>query len=104
MAEPKLYEIFDHEAALLAEHVRPQRVMLNMDEIRMGGTCAACRDRNMGELLGSCITRQVEILRRHMPGVQVYIWSDMLDPNHNAHGDYYLVRGRLHRFLEPRPA
>lgn len=93
MAEPKLYEIYDHEAALLAEHVRPERVMLNMDEIRMGGTCEACRDRNMAELLGSCITRQVEILRRHMPGVQVYIWSDMLDPHHNAHGDYYLVQG-----------
>jgi hypothetical protein len=27
------------------------------------------------------------------PGIQVYIWSDMLDPNHNAHGDYYLVDG-----------
>jgi len=28
-----------------------------------------------------------------MPDLQVYIWSDMLDPNHNAHGDYYLVDG-----------
>jgi hypothetical protein len=35
----------------------------------------------------------VQILRRHLPGVEVYIWSDMLDPNHNAHGDYYLVQG-----------
>ncbi len=93
MAEPKLYEIMDHEAALLAKHVNPQRVLLNMDEIRMGGTCAACRGRNMGELLGECITKQVTILRKHMPNVQVYIWSDMLDPNHNAHGDYYLVEG-----------
>jgi hypothetical protein len=93
MAEPALYEIYDHEAALLAKHVRPKRVLLNMDEIRMGGTCMACRGRNMGELLGECITRQVEILRRHIPGVQVAIWSDMLDPNHNAHGDYYLVNG-----------
>ena len=67
--------------------------MLNMDEIRMGGTCRACRGRNMGELLGECITRQVQILRRHMPGAEVYIWCDMLDPNHNAHGDYYLVEG-----------
>jgi hypothetical protein len=28
-----------------------------------------------------------------MPAVQVYIWSDMLDPNHNAHGNYFLVNG-----------
>jgi hypothetical protein len=93
MAEPKVYEIFDHEAALLAERLRPRRVFLNMDEVRMGGTCAACRGRNMGELLGQCVTRQVETLRRHLPGTQVYVWSDMLDPHHNAHGDYYLVDG-----------
>jgi hypothetical protein len=93
MAEPVLYDIFDHEAKLLAEHLHPKRVLLSMDEIREGGTCAACRGRNMGELLGECITKQVQILRKHMPGVQVYIWSDMLDPNHNAHGNYYLVKG-----------
>lgn len=93
MAEPELYDIFDHEARLLAERLHPRRVMLNMDEIRMGGTCQACRGRNLGELLGECITRQVQALRRHLPNVEVCIWSDMLDPNHNAHGDYYLVDG-----------
>jgi hypothetical protein len=93
MGEPKLYELMDREAALLAQRLRPRRVFLNMDEIRMGGTCEACRSRPMGELLGQCITRQTEILRRHMPGVEVYVWSDMLDPHHNAHGDYYLVDG-----------
>jgi len=93
MGEPELYEIFDHEAALLAKHVRPKKVLLNMDEIRMGGTCEACRGHDMAELLGECVRRQVESLRRHNPGVEVYIWSDMFDPNHNAHGDYYLVEG-----------
>ncbi len=93
MAEPELYEIYDHEAKLLAEHLRPKRILLNMDEIRMGGTCRACQGRNMGELLGECVTKQVAALRKHMPGVEVYIWSDMLDPNHNAHDDYYLVQG-----------
>lgn len=93
MAEPALYEIFDHEAKLLAERLHPRKVMLNMDEIRMGGTCRACRGRNMAELLGECVTKQVAILRRHMPGVEIYVWSDMFDPNHNAHGEYYLVEG-----------
>jgi len=93
MAEPELYEIFDHEAALLAKHVNPKKVILSMDEIRMGGTCEACRGRDMGQLLGECITKQVQILRKYMPDLEVYIWSDMLDPNHNAHGDYYLVEG-----------
>jgi hypothetical protein len=64
-----------------------------MDEIRMGGTCKACAGKDMGELLGQCITRQVEIVRKYAPGAGIYIWSDMLDPNHNGHGNYYLVKG-----------
>ncbi len=93
MGEPAVYDIFDHEAKLLAEHLHPKSVFLNMDEIRMGGTCQACRGRDMGELLGECITKQSQILRRHNPGARIYVWSDMLDPNHNAHGNYYLVKG-----------
>lgn len=93
MAEPELEAIFDHEAALLAKYLRPKKVLLNMDEVRMGGTCAACQGKNMAELLGRCITQQVEALRRHNPGIEVYIWSDMLDPHHNAHKEYYLVAG-----------
>jgi hypothetical protein len=93
MAEPALYSYLEHEARLLAERLAPRRVLLNMDEIRMGGSCQACRGRNMAELLGECVTRQVQTLRRYMPNVEVLIWSDMLDPHHNAHADYYLVEG-----------
>jgi len=93
MAEPELKEIFDHEAALLAKYLRPKKALLNMDEVRMGGTCAACQGKNMAELLGRCISQQVEALRRHNPGIEVYIWSDMLDPHHNARKEYYLVAG-----------
>jgi hypothetical protein len=93
MAEPKLYEIFDQEARLLVEKLHPNSVLLNMDEIRMGGTCRACRGRNMGQLLGECITKEASILRSYAPSLQIYIWSDMLDPNHNGHGNYYLVDG-----------
>ena len=93
MAEPKLYEIFDEEARLLAQHLHPRRVLLSMDEVRMGGTCAACRGKDMAQLLGDCVTRQAEIVRRHIPGVELLVWSDMFDPHHNAHGNYYLVEG-----------
>ncbi len=93
MGEPEVYEIVDHEAKLLVEHLHPRAVMLNMDEVRMGGTCRACAGHNMGQLLGECITKQVQAIRRYAPDTRVYVWSDMLDPNHNAHGNYYLVEG-----------
>jgi hypothetical protein len=93
MGEPALYEIFDHEAKLLAERLHPRRVFLNMDEVRMGGTCAACRGLDMAQLLGDCVSRQAAAIRRYSPGAQVYVWSDMFDPNHNAKPHYYLVEG-----------
>lgn len=93
MAEPAVDAILDHEAKLLAELLRPRRILLNMDEVRMGGTCQACRGRDMAQLLGESVTKQAQALRRHNPGAEVYVWSDMFDPHHNAHGDYYLVEG-----------
>jgi hypothetical protein len=93
MAEPKLYEIMEEEAQLLAQHLHPRRVLLSMDEVRMGGTCAACRGKDMAALIGECVTRQADILRRHIPGVELLVWSDMFDPHHNAHGNYFLVEG-----------
>ena len=95
MSEPEVYEIWKKQAALMHEHLAPARYLLSMDEIRAGGSCQACKQRNlsMAEILGDCITKQVAILRQANPKAEVLIWSDMLDPNHNAHGDYYLVEG-----------
>jgi len=93
MAEPEIYDIFDHETQWLIQRLHPRGVMLNMDEVRMGGTCRACAGRDMGKLLGQCVTRQANILRGYLPQARIYVWADMFDPNHNAHGNYYLVRG-----------
>ena len=95
MSEPKVYDIWRRQAELVHETLAPNKVLLSMDEIRAGGSCAACQARglSMAEILGECITRQHAILRAVNPKMEVLIWSDMLDPNHNAHGDYYLVDG-----------
>ena len=95
MSEPKLYEIWREQARLIQRHLAPRRWLLSMDEIRAGGSCAACKARklSMARILGECITRQVAIIRQVNPGAEVLIWSDMLDPNHNAHDNYYLVEG-----------
>lgn len=93
MGEPEVYEIFDHEAKLLWEKLRYRKVLLSMDEVRMGGTCKACEGKDMAQLLGECVSRQVQALRRYNPDTEIYVWSDMFDPNHNARPNYYLVNG-----------
>ena len=93
MAEPEVYEIFDHEAKLLWENLHYKKVLLSHDEIRMGGTCKACEGKDMAKLLGESVTKTVKILRKYNPKAEIYIWSDMFDPNHNARKNYYLVEG-----------
>lgn len=99
MSEPELYEIWRTQARLIHKYLAPKKYFLDMDEIRAGGTCQACRDRHMtmGQILGDCITRQAGLLREVNPEAEVFIWSDMLEPCHNA-GDtwgkyFYLVDG-----------
>ena len=95
MSEPKLYDIWAKQVALIQKHLAPKQWFLSMDEVRAGGSCKACKDRkmSMAQILGDCITRQFEMIRHVNPQAEVYVWSDMLDPNHNAHGNYFLVDG-----------
>jgi len=93
MGEPKVYEIWRDMAKRMHAAIAPPRYLLSMDEIREGGTCEACRSRGMAQLLGECLTRQFQILREANLKADVRVWSDMLDPHHNAHGNYYLVDG-----------
>ncbi len=98
MSEPKLYENWRTQARLVHEALAPDQYLLNMDEMRVGGSCEACRRRGMtmGQILGDCITKQFEMLRAVNPKAEIFVWSDMLDPNHNANPDrkyYYLAEG-----------
>ncbi|MCS7314098.1 MAG: hypothetical protein RMI94_05755 [Bryobacterales bacterium] len=96
MSEPKVYEIWAEQAQRIRQALGPLRhFLLSMDEVRMGGSCEACRRRglSMAEILGDCISRQFRMLRAANPEAQIWAWSDMLDPNHNARPNYYLVEG-----------
>jgi hypothetical protein len=95
MSEPEVYEIWQKEARLIQQRLAPNKYLLSMDEIRAGGACQACKSRNltMAQILGDCVTRQAQILHNVNPDAEVLVWSDMFDPNHNAHGNYFLVDG-----------
>ena len=95
MSEPILYDEFRASAKAIMEALNPRKWFLSMDEVRAGGTCAACEARHtdMAHILGDCITKQYQIIKEVRPDADVYIWSDMLDPNHNAHDKYYNCKG-----------
>ena len=102
MSEPEVYDIWREEARLLHQQLRPQKYLLSMDEIRAGGSCAACKARNMSiaQIYGDFITRGTAIIRQVNPQAEIVIWSDMLDPNQNADSlkwsTYYHVSESYH--------
>jgi len=95
MSEPKLYKIFAEQAKLLHKAIKPSKYLLSMDEVRVAASCDACKQRGISaaEILGDCITREMAILRHLNPNAEIFCWSDMLDPNHNAVNHFYLVDG-----------
>ncbi|MGE5644243.1 MAG: hypothetical protein ACM336_00490 [Acidobacteriota bacterium] len=95
MSEPKVMEIWSRQFPLIEKYLAPKTYLLALDEVRMGGTCEACRRHNisMAERLGQYATKLHGMIRKGNPAAEIFVWSDMFDPNHNAHGDYYLVDG-----------
>lgn len=98
VSEPKVYEIWREQVRLVHRLLAPRRYFLMMDEIRQAGSCAGCKRRGLtlAQLLGDCITKQFHIIKSVNPDAEVYMWSDMLDPNHNANSaNYYLCDGDI---------
>jgi hypothetical protein len=95
MSNPDLYAYWEEQARELHRITRFKRFFLSMDEIRSGGGCGLCRDSgmSMAQILGNCITRLHGILKGIDPEIEVLIWSDMLDPGHNARDEYFGIVG-----------
>ena len=95
MSEPKTMEIWSRQFPLIQKYLAPKTYLLSLDEERMGGTCEACRRRHMtmAAMMGDSATRLFDMARAASPGAEVFVWSDMFDPNHNAVANYYLVDG-----------
>ncbi|MFB3828771.1 MAG: hypothetical protein ACE15B_18525 [Bryobacteraceae bacterium] len=95
ISEPKVYEIWRKQFPLIEKHLAPKRYFLNFDEVRVSGFCETCRKRNLSaaQMLGEAITSLYRMIREVNPKAEIFVWSDMLDPNHNSRPKYYLVDG-----------
>jgi hypothetical protein len=96
-SEPRTVELLRDQAQRVHAAWGAKGYMMSHDEIRVLNWCDACQQRGLdaGALLADNARTCVNILREVNPRGRIYVWSDMFDPNHNAHKDYYLVRGDL---------
>ena len=95
MSDRCLDRYFAKTAADIAALCSPKRWFLDLDEIRAGGTCAACEAQNtdMAHILAGCLARQMAAVRAVRPDAEFWTWNDMFDPRHNARDGYYLCKG-----------
>jgi hypothetical protein len=97
LSEPKVFEDWEAEVKKADELFHPAAFFMSHDEIRVMNQCALCRSKNMtaGELLAWNVSKAADIIRKIRPDAEIWVWSDMFDPMHNAVDHYYAVNGTL---------
>lgn len=95
MSDPKVFAIWRKVFPLIEQQLAPKKWLLALDEVRTGGLCETCRKRNLSTaaMLGDYATQLHRLIRAGNPQAEIYVWSDMFDPNHNSVPDYYLLAG-----------
>ena len=91
MGDEKMYELLADEAKRVRSAFGSTGYMMSHDELRTANWDEACRKLNLDA--GPLLARNIHRCTKLLDGATDYTWSDMLDPFHNAHCDYYLVRG-----------
>jgi len=97
LSEPGTYELLDDQMKRMHELWNADAYFMSFDEIRVGNWSEDSTARNLtpGQILADATRKCTAIARKHAPRATLYTWSDMFDPNHNAHDNYYLVHGNL---------
>ncbi len=96
-SEPKTLKILRDQAERLHRIFHAKAYFMSHDEVRVCNWDASCARRNLtsGQILADNIKFCAGVLRSVSPGSRLYIWSDMVDPVHNAHDNYCLARGGM---------
>lgn len=97
LSEPKTMELLRDQARRMHAAFGTKGYFMEHDEIRIFNWDAASERRHLdaGPLLAANVKACAKILRDLDPNVEIYAWSDMFDPHHNAVKDYFLVRGNI---------
>jgi hypothetical protein len=105
LTDPNVYALLEDQIRRVRRLFEPSGFFLGHDEIRVANWCDACQARELtpGRLLADNVHRCIEMIRRVNRKAELFIWSDMFDPTHNARDRYYLVNGSLARSWEGLP-
>ena len=97
LSEPKIFEDWRAEVVQANELLHPAAFFMSHDELRVMNQCAGCQAMNMtpGQLLAWNVRKAAGIIREVRPDAEIWVWSDMFDPQHNAVDQYYAVNGSL---------
>ncbi len=96
-SEPKTVELLRDQARRLHSIFRAKAYFMSHDEMRVCNWDLSCARRGLaaGQIFADNARTCIRILREISPSSEIYVWSDMWDPVHNAHDDYYLARGGM---------
>lgn len=97
LSDPKVYALLADQIKRVNQLFHPKGFFMSHDELRVANWCETCLKRKMtpGQLLADNARRCVAMIRKANPKAEIYVWSDMFDPYHNAVEKYYLVNGSL---------
>lgn len=97
LSEPRIFDDWQSEIKQADELFHPAAFLMSHDELRVMNQCALCQSKHMtaGELLSWNVRRAAGIIRKLRPDAEIWVWSDMFDPMHNAVDHYYAVNGTL---------
>ena len=94
LSNPKTYDIIEKEFKPLNASLKPEKVFIGCDEIRVLGHCGLCKSssRTSGQILAEAIKKCRSIILKYNPGAEIFVWSDVFDPYHNASAgsNYYI--------------
>ncbi len=92
-SEPATMKLLADEARLVKSAFGSAGYMMSHDEIRCLNWDESCDHRHLDA--GVILADNLRACTRLLGSSAAYTWSDMFDPFHNAHDNYYLVRGDL---------
>jgi hypothetical protein len=97
LSEPKIFDEWREEVQQANDLLHPAAFFMEHDELRVINQCALCQSKHMtpGELLAENVHKAAQIIRDIRPDAEIWVWSDMFDPQHNAVDHFYAVNGPL---------